>query len=236
MKKPVITVQCQISKKTIPEDLATQGFAIRPTILELILKKCPDFTEDSYISDDELQKFKTEHVRILLEKDRGRLSEIEKQVADNITKHTFMSKDFTEEEEDTITFGERLSDKIAEFGGSWKFILSFVGFMFIWITANVIILSSKAFDPYPFILLNLILSCIAALQAPIILMSQQRSYVKDTRRAINDFQVNLKSEIEIRHLHEKMDHLITTQIQHIHELQELQLEILEDIKKKLKSK
>jgi uncharacterized membrane protein len=234
--KKTVNVYCQISKKMISEDLATAGFAIRPAILELILKKCPDFTEDGYICDDELQKFKTEHVKRLLEKDRGRLSEIEKQVADNIAKHTFMSKDFTEEEEDTITFGEKLSDSIAEFGGSWKFILSFLGFMIAWIVVNVIVLSAKSFDPYPFILLNLILSCVAAMQAPIILMSQQRSYIKDTKRAINDFQVNLKSEIEIRHLHEKMDHLITTQIQHIHELQELQLEILEDIKKKMKGK
>lgn len=229
-------VYCQISKKLIPLDEAKAGFSIRPSILELIMKRCPEFSEDEYISEDELEKFKAEHVKSLLKDDKGQISEIEKQVADTIAKHDFMSRDFTEEEEDTITFGEKLSDKIAEFGGSWKFIISFIVFMTIWIGGNVFILSSKAFDPYPFILLNLILSCIAALQAPVILMSQNRSGIKDRKRAINDFQVNLKSEIEIRHLHEKVDHLITTQIQHIHELQQIQMEILEDINKKLKLK
>jgi uncharacterized membrane protein len=229
-------VYCQISKKLVPADMAKPGYSVRPSIFELIKKVRPNFKEDEYVSEDELEKIKIEHVKSMLMKDKGQLSEIERQVAETTAKHDFMSKDFTHEEEDRITFGEKLSDKIAEFGGSWKFIISFILFMCIWIGGNVLILSSKSFDPYPFILLNLILSCIAALQAPVILMSQNRSGMKDRQRAINDFQVNLKSEIEIRHLHEKVDHLITTQIQHIHELQQIQMEILEDINKKLKAK
>jgi uncharacterized membrane protein len=229
-------VYCQISKKLVPIDMAKPGFSIRESILELIKEKSPSFSNEHYISEEELEKLKIEHVKSLLEDDKGQLSEIEKQVATTIAKHDFMSKDFTEEEEETITFSEKLSDAIAEFGGSWKFIISFILFMIIWICINVITLSAKAFDPYPFILLNLILSCIAALQAPVILMSNNRSAEKDRKRGINDFQVNLKSEIEIRHLHEKVDHLINTQIQHIHELQQIQMEILDDISKKLKTK
>lgn len=120
-------------------------------------------------------------------------------------------------EKDKRTFGERLADSVAKFGGSWTFILSFTSFLVIWIIINVYFLNEKGFDPYPFILLNLILSCVAALQAPIIMMSQNRQEQKDRHRAKKDFIVNKKSELEIRNLQDKM------------ELQ--QKEILENIEK-----
>ena len=134
------------------------------------------------------------------------------------------------------TFGEKLSDKVAEFGGSWKFIIAFCSFMFCWIIFNTEIMSNKSFDPFPYILLNLILSCIAAIQAPIIMMSQNRQESKDRKRAINDYMVNLKSEIEIRNLHEKVDLSVIDHYKHLCEIQKKQIELLESINHQLINK
>lgn len=111
-------------------------------------------------------------------------------------------------QEANTTFANRIADKVADFGGSWTFILTFCGLIFVWILANVYFLYDKGFDPYPFILLNLILSCVAALQAPVIMMSQNRQEDKDRNRAKKDFLINLKAEMEIRALHEKLDLLL----------------------------
>lgn len=120
-----------------------------------------------------------------------------------------MTQELSEDDENkSISFGDRMADKIASFGGSWTFILSFMSFLFIWISFNIYWLSNKGFDPYPFILLNLILSCIAALQAPVIMMSQNRQEEKDRERAKEDLKINQKAEEEIRSLHEKLDLLI----------------------------
>jgi uncharacterized membrane protein len=116
-----------------------------------------------------------------------------------------------EEEIDNRTFGQRVADKVAAFGGSWTFIISFFVFILIWIASNVYLLTNKGFDPYPFILLNLILSCLASLQAPIIMMSQNRQEEKDRERAKKDYEVNLKAENEIRALNKKLDKLIELQ-------------------------
>lgn len=138
-------------------------------------------------------------------------------------------------EDEKRTFGEKLSDKVAEFGGSWKFIIVFCVAMFIWIAFNTFVMSNKSFDPYPYILLNLILSCVAAIQAPIIMMSQNRQESKDRKRAINDYMVNLKTEIEIRNLHEKVDLSIIDQYKTLCEIQQKQIELLEKINSKLKN-
>ena len=127
------------------------------------------------------------------------------------------------------TLGERLADRIAEFGGSWTFLICFGVFMLIWITANSLILFWRPIDPYPFILLNLVLSCLAAIQAPIIMMSQNRQEAKDRLRSQHDYQVNLKAELEIRQLHEKVDHLLVHQWERLVEIQEIQLELLSEI-------
>ncbi len=132
------------------------------------------------------------------------------------------------------TYGERLSDKVAQFGGSWKFIIIFGVILMLWIFYNTQVMLNKSFDPYPYILLNLILSCIAAIQAPIIMMSQNRKEVKDRKRAVNDYMVNLKSEIEIRNLHEKVDMSVIDQYKHLCDIQQKQLELLEELNKKVK--
>ena len=134
-----------------------------------------------------------------------------------------------EDENNQLTFGQRIADKVALFGGSWTFIISFFLFITIWIVSNVIFLNQKTFDPYPFILLNLILSCIAAVQAPIIMMSQNRQEEKDRLRAKKDYQVNLKAELEIRKLHEKVDELMIQQHEKIMEIQEIQINLMKQI-------
>lgn len=130
-------------------------------------------------------------------------------------------------------FGERLADKVASFGGSWAFIIAFFSVLLTWIILNSLILLSKGFDPYPYILLNLILSCIAAIQAPVIMMSQNRKEAKDRKRAQNDYLINLKSEIEIRSLHQKMDLAIVDQFKHLCAIQQKQLELLEQVNQKV---
>jgi len=121
-----------------------------------------------------------------------------------------------------------MADHVAAFGGSWTFILSFCGLLVIWMLLNVTGVLFKIFDPYPFILLNLVLSCLAALQAPIIMMSQRRQESKDRLRGENDYRVNLKAELEIRQLHEKIDHHLAHQWERLAEMQQIQIEMLEE--------
>ena len=139
-----------------------------------------------------------------------------------------------EEEIDNRTFGQRVADNVANFGGSWTFIISFFIFILIWIASNVYLLTNKGFDPYPFILLNLILSCLASLQAPIIMMSQNRQEEKDRERAKKDYMINLKSELEIRMLDDKIDHLVMHQQQELIEIQKVQIEMMNDILNRIK--
>ena len=135
---------------------------------------------------------------------------------------------------DTLTKGQIISDKVANFGGSWAFIISFFIVLVSWIAFNTLALSTLVFDPYPFILMNLILSCIAALQAPIIMMSQNRQEEKDRKRSENDYLINMKSELEIRALNQKIDLLLEEQIKILFDSQAKQLEILKNIEQKMK--
>ena len=148
---------------------------------------------------------------------------------DSLSEHELLSKNIEMEFEQVWTFGERLADRIASFGGSWRFLIIFFVFLLAWIAVNTLVLWGKPADPYPFILLNLVLSCIAAIQAPIIMMSQNRQEAKDRIRSQHDYQVNLKAELEIRHLHEKIDHLLSHQWERLVQIQEIQLELLSEI-------
>lgn len=121
-----------------------------------------------------------------------------------------------------------MSDHLASFGGSWTIIIIFFGILLVWMAFNLFIIEQERFDPYPFILLNLVLSCLAAIQAPIIMMSQKRQEAKDRLRSENDYRVNLKAELEIRHLHEKIDHILTRQWERLAEIQQIQLELMQD--------
>lgn len=153
-----------------------------------------------------------------------------------ITEEKLLSQKLAEDANIPISYGERLSDKIATFGGSWTFIILFGSVLFGWILLNTLILVQRAFDPYPYILLNLVLSCIAAIQAPIIMMSQNRKEARDQKRAENDYLINLKAEIEIRNLHQKIDMLLAEQHQQMIDLQLKQVKLLENIDKKVRLK
>jgi uncharacterized membrane protein len=131
-----------------------------------------------------------------------------------------------------LTKGQQLSDKVARFGGSWKFIILFFIILILWVAYNVTAIKSNVFDPYPFILMNLILSCLAAFQAPIIMMSQNRKEEKDRMQSENDYLINLKAEMGIRSLHHKIDLLLEEQIKKLYDLQAIEIELLRDIKAK----
>jgi uncharacterized membrane protein len=164
----------------------------------------------------------------------GQMARWREIVAETIEDEKLLSEKLLELEDRNISFNNKIADKVAIFGGSWKFIIAFVLFMAVWIVSNLYFLR-QSFDPYPFILLNLILSTIAALQAPVILMSQNRQEAKDRQRAVNDYLINLKAEIEVRRMHEKMDLLIADQMKTLFSIQKVQMDIMEEIRGKMKS-
>lgn len=154
-------------------------------------------------------------------------------VNDSIREEKSLIEQLTHPSMEKLSPGQKLADKVARFGGSWSFILSFLFLLAAWIFYNSMVSSSRAFDPYPFILMNLVLSCIAALQAPIIMMSQNRQEEKDRQRAENDYMINLKAELEVRNLHQKIDLLLEEQIKTLFDIQARQMELLNEIKDKL---
>lgn len=221
---------CQIcGKKNHTEDLI-MAHLVRPVVVNIIKRSYPEWSEDGFICADDLNRFRYEYVRSLVEDEKGELSDLEKEVLESISKHEILSTQVDQEYEAQLTLGQHMSDGIAKFGGSWRFIIFFGCVMTIWIVFNSVALLSKPFDPYPYILLNLILSCLAAIQAPIIMMSQNRQESKDRTRAGHDYQVNLKAELEIRQLHQKLDHLLSNQWERLVEIQEVQLELLSEMR------
>jgi uncharacterized membrane protein len=229
--------------KTFHSDFSNQEFpisekvsakSIRHSILNLIQKDKPEFSHESFIASSELNKYREKAISDYLIREVGDLTELEKTVLTSINSNATLSDKIEGGEGKTLTTGQKIADKVATFGGSWTFIISFGIFIFIWITTNVYWLVNKGFDPYPFILLNLILSCIAAMQAPVIMMSQNRQEEKDRDRAKKDYMINLKSELEIRTLHEKIDHFIMDQQQELLEMQKIQIDMMSDILEQVK--
>src|SRR5437762_11802162 len=220
---------CQICKKPKSPHSGMIAELIRPSLLEFIQKKLPDLDTKGFICLDDLGEFRKYYIKEVLEDEIGELSALDQEVIESLQQHEILSSDISKQFERKLTFGERLSDHIAEFGGSWKFLISFGAVLVVWIAINGVILVTHAFDPYPFILLNLILSCLAAVQAPIIMMSQNRAEARDRLRAENDYKGNLKAELEIRHLHEKIDHLLRRQYNRLFEIQQIQIELLEEL-------
>ena len=168
----------------------------------------------------------------LLQTENEQIRKLNDIVMSAVEEEKLISNRIRELEDINPPLAGRIADRVASFGGSWTFIVYFLIVMIFWICLNLYILS-RPFDPYPFILLNLILSTLAALQAPIILMSQNRKEAKDRERATNDYLVNLKAEIEVRNLHHKMDLLISEQMKTLFEIQKIQMDLMEDIKAKL---
>jgi uncharacterized membrane protein len=215
--------------RSFPAAQLVPAALVRPGVRDTIRAEHPGWTDDSVICRDDLGAYRTVYVRHLLEADRGELDRLESQVVDAIRNEDLVSQNINEAFDERRGAGQRVADGIAAFGGSWTFILGFLGVLALWIAVNASALLAKPFDPYPFILLNLVLSCLAAVQAPVILMSQNRQSAKDRLQAEYDFRTNLKAELEIRLVHEKLDHLLSHAWQRLLEIQQMQLDLMADL-------
>lgn len=231
VKKQNGTVLCQICGKQKSASVSVRGELLRPSLVNTIVKSHPDWSPDGYICFTDLNRFRGLYVREILEEEKGELSSIDQEVIKSLSEHDLLSKNTAKEYEDQLTFGERLADNVAKFAGSWSFIVFATGIIFVWILLNTLMIIYE-WDPYPFILLNLVLSCVAALQAPIIIMSQNRQAERDRMQAEEDYRVNLKAELEIRHLSDKIDHILTKQWERMMDIQQIQMELMEEIAQK----
>jgi uncharacterized membrane protein len=221
-------VLCHVCQRPFSPNKLRPWVTVRPGVSELINQAAPGWDTDKFICSHDLSRFRADYVEKLLAQERGELGELDRQVIESLQTGQLVSQNLIEGDAEAATFGERMADKVASFGGSWAFIITFVVVLIVWMTVNAVGLLSRPFDPYPFILLNLVLSSLAALQAPIIMMSQRRKETKDRRWAENDYRVNLKAELEIRQLHEKMDHQMAQQWDKLAEMQQIQIELLEE--------
>jgi uncharacterized membrane protein len=221
--------ECAVCKKVYAPADVLSAHLVRDSIDALIRHDHPDWSDESYICRSDLAVYRTKYVHSLLESDKGELSNLEKDVLDSLQKHELISSNIDDAFERDRSLGERLADRLAAFGGSWSFLIIFGLFLLVWIIMNSMVLFWRPIDPYPYIFLNLILSCLAAIQAPVIMMSQNRQEVKDRRRAEHDYKVNLKAELEIRQIHEKLDHLLNKQWERLVQIQEIQIEQLSEI-------
>ena len=220
---------CGLCHREIDEIDAIPCDIVRASTVQVIEARSPDWRDKGFICREDYHAARRDAIKAMLLEERGELTSLDQTVIESIARHEALTSNVTDEFDSTLSFADRLSDRIAAFGGSWTFILTFCAFLILWIALNVTYFLGKPFDPYPFILLNLALSFIAALQAPLIMMSQRRQEAKDRKRSENDYRVNLKAELEIRHLHEKMDHLMVHQWERQAEIQQAQLDLLDDI-------
>jgi uncharacterized membrane protein len=220
-------------KKRVCQICGAVGLELRPAVLvrqgvsECIRLDRGQWNEQGWICENDLQKYRSRYVESLIDTVKGQLTGIEREVLDSIEETHILARNPLEDAGKTLTFGQRLADRIADFGGSWTFIIIFGVFLLIWMIINSYLLTVNSFDPYPYILLNLVLSCIAAIQAPVIMMSQNRQEQRDRLRATHEYQVNLKAELEVRHLHHKVDHLMSHQWETLVEIQEGQRDFLD---------
>ncbi len=202
---------------------------MRSSVVDLIRRDHPDWRPGGMVCAEDLHRYRIELVEDMLEAERGELSELDAQVMDALKQQELLTADVNREFDERVTPGQWVADRVAKFGGSWVFILSFGAVLAVWIIANSTALFADHFDPYPYILLNLVLSCIAAIQAPVIMMSQNRQEAKDRLRSEHEYRVNLKAELEIRLLGTRFDLLLGRQWQHLMEIQRVQMDLLEEI-------
>ena len=221
--------QCFHCTRVRPYDLMIPGEMLRRAIAETIKKRDANWTPDRMICVDCLDLFRSAYVEDALRDEVGELTKLDHAVIASLKEQETLTENINIAFEKTITFGQRVADHVAFFGGSWIFIGSFFMVLAAWIGINSVSALLRPFDPYPYILLNLLLSCLAAIQAPIIMMSQNRIEARDRLRSENDYQVNLKAELEIRHLHEKLDVLLKHQWQKLLEIQQIQMDFMKEL-------
>lgn len=225
-KEPVV---CQICKKRFFEIDLFPASLIKNNILEVAKKQCPDFDEQGFICYQDLANLRAHRIEQILTEDKGELTKLDQDVLQSLKDQDLITENVNKKFEKSLTFSNRLADKIAKFGGSWKFIFSFLSIIFFWICINALVFLQKPFDPYPFILLNLLLSCLAAIQAPVILMAQNRQAEKDKLQAEDDYRTNLKAELEIRLIHSKLDQFMKNQWERLLEIQKIQIDLAEEL-------
>ncbi len=219
---------CHVCKARFPKRQLREFSVVRPGVSDAISLVAPGWLPGCEICLDDLRAARSRHIAALLEAEKGELSALDQQVIDSLASGDTITQQMTEMVVAETTFGERMADRVATFGGSWAFIMSFGAVLVCWMAINVTGLLRRPFDPYPFILLNLVLSSLAAVQAPIIMISQRRQDTRDRLRSENDYRVNLKAELEIRQLHDKIDHQMARQWEKLAELQQIQIDLLED--------
>jgi uncharacterized membrane protein len=230
------TSKCHVCSLGFPSDEVVGPEALRLSMQNLIIQDFPTWGADSRICGNCLEAYRGRQIQQMLEEEKGELSALDEEVLKSLNDQQLVTANSEASFEKNLTLGQILSDRMAFFGGSWSFLIIFAIFMIAWIAYNSISPKFTEFDPYPFILLNLILSCLAAVQAPIIMMSQNRQEAKDRKRSENDYMVNLKAELEIRQLHLKMDQLLKHQWRRLLEIQQLQLEIMNENRNMSKGK
>jgi uncharacterized membrane protein len=228
MHKDADTDRCAVCGRPFPLAKLRPLGAMTHGIAAAVLADHPDLPPDALICRDDRALYRRRSLEELLERERGALSALDHEVLDSLQAGLPVVEPPEESWIEERSLGDRAADALARFGGSWTFILSFAAVLVVWVTVNATGLLLGTFDPYPFILLNLALSTVAALQAPVIMMSQGRQEAKDRLRSENDYKVNLKAEIEIRHLHDKFDTQLMRQWERLTAIQMLLMELLED--------
>jgi uncharacterized membrane protein len=226
------TFPCQICGERKKQNEIVPAGLIHEPVADVIRKEYPAWSSGGYICSADLNRFRAHYVREILEREKGELSSLEENITRSMKDQEITARNINVEFDRQLSFGDRLSDRIADFAGSWTFLTIFTGIFFVWIAINTIVLVYRPFDPYPFILLNLVLSALAAIQAPVIIMSQNRQEERDRMNAEHDYQVNLNAEMEIHQLHRKIDHLLINQGERLLEIQTIQMELMEDLARK----
>ncbi len=224
--------KCEICQKNFSNQDLFPISLLKTELLDILEQRHSSLSLEGYICTEDLKKIRAERIQFLLEEEKGELSTLELEVLESFKTHEILTENLNKEFESKLTFGQKLADTIAKFGGSWKFISLFGFIIIVWMAFNTIRLLDKPFDPYPFILLNLFLSCLAAIQAPIIMMSQNRQAAKERMRTDNEYTTNLKAELEIRQLHAKIDQLMKKHWGRLLEIQQMQIDLSEEILKK----
>jgi uncharacterized membrane protein len=221
--------KCFHCQRTRPYDLLIPSEMLRTALKETIKKHDPGWVPGEMLCVDCLDLLREEYIEDALREEVGELTQLDQEVVRSMKEQETLTENINVAFEKNVTFGQHIADYVASFGGSWIFIGTFFLVLAAWIGINSASALLRPFDPYPYILLNLILSCLAAIQAPIIMMSQNRIETRDRLRSANDYQVNLKAELEIRHLHEKLDVLVKHQWQKLLEIQQIQMDFMKEL-------
>jgi len=222
------TFTCPLCGKSWPQDNGICTDALHGELADALQMRI-DFPPHTTICHECLDALHGDYFAETLKAEVGELDDLEQEVVKSLGQKELIAGNVNTEFEEKSTIGQRIADKVAAVGGSWGFIIGFTIILTTWITINAHAINSHPFDPYPFILMNLILSTIAAIQAPIIMMSQNRQSTKDRMTAEQDYQVNLKAELQIRHMHDMLGHLLSRQWERMLEIQKTQATLLQHL-------